>query len=136
MDRYTRRVFRDASLPAKHILIFRTLWFWQNEAKFANLFKGRLACIKPNVMGDWIRPSQLDACYRNSAKDPSLARFQSQLEPSCGRPEGAFAAGVSFGSLKYKHHFGLDCFSIRREQWALQASLTHSINDDFLLRLS
>ena len=43
MDRYTRRVFRDASLPAKHIFIFRTLWFGQNEAKFANLFKGRLA---------------------------------------------------------------------------------------------
>jgi hypothetical protein len=28
------------------------------------------------------------------------------------------------------HHFGLDCFSIRGEHWALQASLTHSINDD------
>ena len=23
--------------------LFRTLWFWQNEAKFANLFKGMLA---------------------------------------------------------------------------------------------
>jgi hypothetical protein len=40
------------------------------------------------------------------------------------------AAGLSFGSLKYTHHFGLDCFSIRGEHWTLQASLTHSINDD------
>ena len=54
----------------------------------------------------------------------------SQVEPRCGWSEGVLAAGLSFGSLKYKHHFGLDCFSIRGEHWALHASLTHSISDD------
>src|SRR5215471_20245400 len=60
------------------------------------------------------------------------AAFQraSQLEPSFSCSDGVLAAGRSIGSLKYKHHFGLDCFSMRREHWALQASLTHSINDD------
>jgi hypothetical protein len=51
-----------------------------------------------------------------------------QLEPSFTWSDGVFAAGRSIGSLKYKHHFGLDCFSRRREHWALQALLTHSIN--------
>ena len=54
----------------------------------------------------------------------------SQLEPSFACSGGALAAGRSIGSLKYKHHFGLDCFSMRREHWALQASLTHSSNND------
>jgi hypothetical protein len=39
----------------------------------------------------------------------------SQLEPSFACSDGALAAGRSIGSLKYKHHFGLDCFSMRRE---------------------
>ena len=38
-----------------------------------------------------------------------------QVEP-CGCSDGVLAAGLSFGSLKYKHHFGLDCFSMRGEQ--------------------
>jgi len=54
----------------------------------------------------------------------------SQLEPSFACSGGALAAGRSTGSLKYKHHFGLDCFSMRREHWALQASLTHSSKYD------
>jgi hypothetical protein len=54
----------------------------------------------------------------------------SQLEPSFACSDGALAADRSIGSLKYKHHFGLDCFSMRREHWALQASLTHSSSDD------
>ena len=28
------------------------------------------------------------------------------------------------------HHFGLDCFSTPEAHWALQAALTHSINDN------
>src|SRR5262245_55111343 len=61
-----------------------------------------------------------------------LARFclAIQLEPSFACSDGVLAGGRFIGSLKYKHHFGLDCFSMRREHWALQASLTHSINDD------
>jgi hypothetical protein len=35
-----------------------------------------------------------------------------QLEPSFTWSDGVFAAGRSIGSLKYKHHFGLDCFSM------------------------
>src|SRR6516225_1248116 len=59
-----------------------------------------------------------------------LYNERSQLEPSFSCSDGELAAGRSIGSLKYKHHFGLDCFSMRREHWALQASLTHSSNDD------
>ena len=61
---------------------------------------------------------------------------EAQLEPSFVCSDGVLAAGPSIGSLKYKHHFGLDCFSMRREHWALQASLTHCSNDDFLWRLA
>jgi len=42
----------------------------------------------------------------------------------------ALIACLSFGSLKYRHHFGLDCFSVPGEHWTLQASLTHSIKDE------
>src|SRR4029453_8459390 len=42
----------------------------------------------------------------------------------------ALTAWRAFGSLKYRHHFGLDCFSIAGEHWTLQASLAHSIKDD------
>jgi hypothetical protein len=35
----------------------------------------------------------------------------------------------SIGSLKYKHHFGLESFSNPAEHWILQASLTHSMSD-------
>src|SRR6516164_3872976 len=59
-----------------------------------------------------------------------LYNERSQLEPSFSCSDGPLAAGRSTGSLKYKHHFGLNCFSMRREHWALQASLTHSSNDD------
>jgi hypothetical protein len=53
---------------------------------------------------------------------PSLFwQGETQVEPSCDCSDGVFAAGVSFGSLKYEHHFGLDCFSIRGEHWTLQA---------------
>jgi hypothetical protein len=49
----------------------------------------------------------------------------------------ALNARLSIGSLKYMHHFGLDCFSIPGTHWALQASLTHSINNDlFVLSLA
>jgi hypothetical protein len=44
--------------------------------------------------------------------------------------DGALIACLSFGSLKYRHHFGLDCFSVPGEHWTLQASLTHSIKDE------
>src|SRR5262245_25296709 len=44
--------------------------------------------------------------------------------------DGALNACLSFGSLKYRHHFGLDCFSVPGEHWTLQASLTHSIKDE------
>jgi hypothetical protein len=62
-------------------------------------------------------------------QDPSLLGKRGQLEPSFACSDGVLAAGRSIGSLKYKHHFGLDCFSMRREHWALQASLAHSSND-------
>ena len=42
----------------------------------------------------------------------------------------ALTARLSIGSLKYMHHFGLDCFSTSEAHWALQAVLTHSINVD------
>ena len=42
----------------------------------------------------------------------------------------ALTARLSIGSLKYMHHFGLDCFSTPEAHWALQAALTHSINDN------
>lgn len=42
----------------------------------------------------------------------------------------ALSARLSIGSLKYMHHFGLDCFCASEAHWALQAALTHSINDD------
>jgi hypothetical protein len=64
-------------------------------------------------------------------KDVAIGRYclASQLEPSFACSDGVLAAGRSIRSLKYKHHFGLDCFSMRREHWALHASLAHSIND-------
>jgi len=42
-------------------------------------------------------------------------------------------ACLSIGSLKYMHHFGLDSFSNPREHWILQASLMHSISDEFFV---
>ena len=85
------------------------------------------------VSGNRISPNQLDACYLNPGKEPCQPGFAGQVRSSrvVDGPEGAFAAGKSFGSLKYKHHFRLDCFSMRREHWTLQASLTHSSNDNF-----
>jgi len=72
------------------------------------------------------------AFWQNEPKSlcERLYNERSQLEPSFSCSDGPLAAGRSTGSLKYKHHFGLDCFSTRREHWALQASLTHSSNDD------
>ena len=45
----------------------------------------------------------------------------------------ALTACLSIGSLKYAHHFGLDCFSVSGEHLILQASLTHSNNDELLV---
>jgi hypothetical protein len=95
--------------------------FWQNEAKIINVFKGY------SEAGAHLRMIFALALYY---WDCSLRGKASQLEPSFACSDGALAAGRSIGSLKYKHHFGLDCFSMRREHWALQASLTHSSNDD------
>jgi len=188
------------------------IWFWQNEAKFSNVFKSedfqnaifqarqakdtrdhvpplvagiavssvatlsdardtlrskmrrrspRRASVFPTKAWAVVRVGDVrsSSCWRstanhctNSCKSESPAyeadailvwylrwrctigiaslRGASQLEPSFGCSDGALAAGHSVGSLKYKHHFGLECFSMRREHWALQASLTHSSNDD------
>ena len=48
----------------------------------------------------------------------------------------ALSKCVSLGSLKYMHHFGLECFSTRGEHWNLQASLAHSSNELFPLSLA
>ena len=48
----------------------------------------------------------------------------------------ALSECVSLGSLKYMHHFGLECFSTRGEHWNLQASLAHSSNELFPLSLA
>jgi hypothetical protein len=72
----------------------------------------------------------IPATERNTITNSHGPRLLTQLEPSCGRSDEVLAAGPSAGSLKYEHHFGLDCFSIWAEHWTLQALLTHSINDD------
>ena len=63
-------------------------------------------------------------------QDPSLLGKRGQLEPSFACSDGVLAAGRSIGSLKYKHHFGLDSFFLCGENIGPHASLAHSINDD------
>ena len=53
-----------------------------------------------------------------------------KLKTSSLKVGNYLTAWRAFGSLKYRHHFGLDCFSIAGEHWTLQASLAHSIKDD------
>jgi hypothetical protein len=78
-------------------------------------------------------PESRHCRWRISRRDGAIANYSVLLRCSS---DVALSECLSIGSLKYMHHFGLECFSTRGEHCNLQASLAHSINELFSLSLA
>ena len=78
-------------------------------------------------------PESRHCRWQISRRDGAIANYSVLLRCSS---DVALSECLSIGSLKYMHHFGLECFSTRGEHCNLQASLAHSINELFSLSLA